>query len=353
MALIFYKTKSMVKLLPVTLILLVLLSMLNGGLSSGCRNEQGDEVDWFVAIRLPDSRRYWYFENRATRFRVLPDETFLRRLFEGIDLRSDSVQLWNDEPAQTTSPLLGAVMTAHDKGVLYQKSGSTGGFYLLHSVPAFPSHNGVSLNFVTPTGSNYGQSMICISLKAKIQYDMLMEHINAQNSRIYFNSFASELYNREGKRISESSSKTSSTTSLKKLEVTSEVLDQILPQTAFRFITKTKYNLDDPYEGVLAGAIKSNWITETWGRPYKANTCDEPGRQIVNNQQICFGSTCYASTKDHSKWALSTSISNLVCISGLNHMDSQSKRGGTFVCFTNMNLYLSMRPIASQYIACK
>lgn len=325
-------------------------------MTAGCKNELGQPVDWFVALRLPDSRSYWFFEATSTRFKVLPDEIFLQKLFEEIDLRYDSVQLWNDEPPLKKKAFLAAIMSAHDKGVLYRKKDTNSGFYLLHSVPNFPTHNGVSISYVTPTGSNYGQSMICISLKDQSQFSTLIQQILAENAILYFNNFApiskqAGILKFRDFFAGKLDIMRKPLQTLKFKSLTGDVIDKVLPMTSFRFIVKTKYSQADPFEGILAPLTQSSWITETWGRPYKPDTCNTT-QHVINNQQICFGSVCYPSTKDHSKWALSLDISNLVCISGLNHMDSQSKRGGTFVCFTNSYLYTQMRTIASKYSSC-
>jgi deoxyribonuclease-2 len=301
--------------------------------TSVCRNEQGQEVAWFMAIRLPNSRTYWVFEDKSTRFRNLPDEKLLATLFEGIDLRSDSVKLWNDEPAtqKSNQQFNAGFMTAHDKGVLYRNNKDRRGFYLLHSVPLFPSHNGVSLNPETPTISQYGQSMVCISLNKDSQYDVLNRHLDGQRSQVYFDNFP-QLNKRPAR-------------------TTEQKMDDYLEGTPFRILTKTVINLSNPYEDFLRQATGSDWLVESWGRPYKQDTCSSDAK-IINNRKICFGTTCFPSTSDHSKWAVSTNISGLVCISGLNHMDSQSKRGGTFVCFNNGPLYLQLRTIASDYTIC-
>lgn len=74
-----------------------------------------------------------------------------------------------------------------------------------------------------------------------------------------------------------------------------------------------KYEVD--YFGkVLAPALGSTLIVESWGRPYVATTSS-----VVNNLKVNIGGISYANTQDHSKWAYSHE-KDLVCIGDLNNM---------------------------------
>ena len=305
---------------------LTFLSFCWSVLASSCRNENGQSVSWFVAFRKPGSapRTYYVFDDTSTTasFRMVNNEYILAHLFDGIDLQSDQVLLWNDEPAKSedASSSNGDVpnQTAHDKGVLYRNSKDNTGFYLLHSVPQFPATSGTSLNPVTPTASAYGQSFICVSSNSDASFQLVWNHVKSQNSQIYHNSF----------------------TYPDPPKPSQDVLDSTLE--GFRYVTKTSINLNEPYEQLLAPLLKSSLLVESWGRPYEANNCSAT-YQVVNNEHIQFGSEIFKSTSDHSKYCLAISQPNLLCVGGMNHMTSQAERGGSWLCFSNQNLYSAIK----------
>ena len=300
---------------------LVLLALVAVAVTpSQCVDENGAAVDWFVALREPNSRRYLFFDSYSTAFRPLPDETFLKNLFQNVDVLKDQLTLWNDEPAQVPWPgtpvkFRGAGLKAHDKGVLYKSAGDGQGFYLLHSVPKFPDISGGALDPKTPVGSIYGQSMMCVSISSPVTYLTIWNHLSAQKSNVYFNSFPFP----------------------EPPETTVQVVDSFIEGRLLRLVTKTIKNPNAPYEGMLAPLFKTGWLVESWGRRYAENTY-APYR-VINNEGVNFPSGSYKSTQDHSKYALSFGSRGLLCIGGLNHMDSQEKRGGSFVCLTHLSLY--------------
>lgn len=288
--------------------------------TSQCRDENGATVSWFVALREPNSRRYQFFDHKSSKFRTLGDETFLKYLFQNVNVQKDQLILWNDEPAavsgQTISaPVKDTTSTAHDKGVLFRGAGDRQGFFLLHSVPKFPEVSNGVLNPVTPVSSSYGQSMICISTSSDSTYQSIWSHLKAQNAIIYFNSFFFPV----------------------PPKTTVQVADSFIEGSFFRLVTKTILNLNPPFEGVLAPLFKTGWLVESWGRPYAANTYS-PYR-VINNEAVNFPAASYKDTMDHSKYALAFDCRGLLCIGGMNHMDSQASRGGSFVCFTHPGLY--------------
>jgi len=235
--------------------LALLAMLLASAAASQCRDETGATVSWFVALREPDSRRYQFFDNRSAKFRTLPDETFLKNLFQNVGVQRDQLLLWNDEPAAVSrlnlSPKVkDSTETAHDKGVLFRGAGDRQGFFLLHSVPKFPEISNGVLNPVTPTGSTYGQSMICISTASDSSYQAIWSHLKAQNAAIYFNSFFFPV----------------------PPKTTVQVADSFIEGSFFRLVTKTILNLNPPFEGVLAPLFKTGWLVESWGRPYSPNT---------------------------------------------------------------------------------
>lgn len=300
------------------LMLTVLCALTQITWASGCKDENGAEVKWFVALREPNSRKYLYFSDASAKFRQLRDEEFLNQLFQAVKPSREQLLLWNDEPAVLGSlqslTSLQYAPTAHDKGVLYQgKDGR--GFFLLHSVPKYPSIVGGKVDSATPAGSVYGQSMVCLTLTQDSSYSTIWSHVRAQRADIYHDTF-----------------------NLPEPRVNREpTLESRLEGRTFNLVTKTALSLEHPFEDMLAGIYKTGWLVESWGRPYQPNRMQ--GYRVVNNRLVNFPSASFKSTSDHSKWAVALDADSLVCIGGMNHMESQAKRGGQFLCFKHKQLY--------------
>jgi Deoxyribonuclease II len=303
----------------------LLLMFASAAQTSRCVNENGTYVNWFVALREPNSKDYLFFDSWSTSFRTLEDEKFLQKLFQQVDVSNSQLILWNDEPGRAPkSPVKvefpGEGKFAHDKGMLH-RSATGGGFYLLHSVPGFPSIDNKVLTPSTPRGPVYGQSMLCISLSDPMSFDRIWKHLAAQKSQVYYNSFK-----------------------LTVPPVTKKAVeDTDIDPKNFRMITKTvKNDYDLPYEDILVPILKTGWLIESWGRPYLPDTT-VGSYQVINNLQVTINSHNYTNTQDHSKYAVALNEVDLVCFGGLNHQLSQIYRGGSFVCFSNSHLYNQLR----------
>ncbi len=377
------------------MLIFILLLLASGSFSFVCRNELGKDVEWLVAMRVSGlTRRYIVFDDSSANFRTINDESLTTQMFKDIDPGVDGILMWNDEPPtddddipelnaksevkrsrskktrlqlgankldrnrgslkrllqndlqvnefnqlsnesetlmrQDIRELLGQSgsspgMTAHDKGVLYRDSKDGSGFFLLHSVPKFPAIDprGHKLNPTTPERSTYAQSFVCVSKHAGKQdnfYNQIVAHANGQNSQIYFDS----------------------------LKITSDIkfeggyVNEPIEGTPFMYVTKLMKFDADPFEEILVPAFQTGWIAETWGRPYKDDNCNGQF-SVINNKQVSYFDTIVSSTKDHSKWAVAINTEDLVCIGGMNHMTSQRKRGGSFLCFKNKGLYNELR----------
>lgn len=296
---------------------------IQGAFSHSCVNERGEAVEWFAAFRIPGGRTHAMWDSPSGPFRILPDETFLSNLLSPVDLTADSVALWNDgKPSSKSKRILltRRTQTAHDKGILYRKADSHQGFLLIHSVPEFPEVvEEKTLDPKTPSGSIYGQSMICISLTSKESYETILKHVEFENGDTYFNNF---------EKVT--------------VEQTTDYISSFIEGNYFELVTKSSQSDAAPFEDILREKYQTGWQMETWGRPYADNTIVR-GRRIINNEKVKWDGEIFKRTKDHSKYALALDEENLICIGGMNHMESQKKRGGQFVCFRNPNLYYELK----------
>lgn len=286
------------------------LASLNTIHCGGCVTETGQHVDWYTAFRLPNSRDYLVYDSSSPNFRKT-DETLLGAIIDTISLERDSLLIWNDQQVEK----LAGMDKAHSKGFIHFEKGNNG-FLYVHSIPLFIDTSENSLKKTTRETSSYAQSIVCVTLASEDQAHRVIQQLMTSNPNIYKNSF------QVPPRV-------------KPLAVT---VSSDLP-FGFRYVTKTSASSEHPFEEMLTSEFKVGWLVNTWSRPYKESSCQET-YPISNIKTKNLGGVVMKSTQDHSKWALSRGGSRrIVCIGDMNHMDSQSKRGGSFLCREDPRLH--------------
>lgn len=278
-----------------------------------CRRESGEEVTWYVALRIPNSRNYMIYEPKLKRFRHSSEEILAAALTD-LSLDGEPLMLWNDQPVDKKA----SSSKAHAKGILHFAN-NTGGYVMVHSIPQFVDTSNGTLSPKTRETSSYGQSVVCVSLSNKTESETIIDHLMAENANIYADTFNSS----------------------KRPKPKNDTLLSDLPYD-FKLATKTSISEDEVFEEFLVNTFKTGWLANTWGRPYTNSTCD--GKQPISNVKVkSYDGEIKLNTQDHSKWALSYGTNQtLVCIGDMNHMDSQAKRGGSFVCRDDKDLYKAM-----------
>jgi hypothetical protein len=118
-----------------------------------------------------------------------------------------------------------------------------------------------------------------------------------------------------------------------------------MPLGKFTFLTKPKPLYANIFEQFLSPfwtdqlREEIGFYIETWGRPLIDSDCSASS-PMINIRTLKIGSDYQRETQDHSKWAISTSEDKaLVCIGDLNHQSSQAKRGGSFMCIQDPEIY--------------
>ena len=283
----------------------------------GCLNEKGKPVDWFVALRVANSRRYMIYDSSSSKKFTEADEGLLDINLKRLkmdDVKNQKILIWNDQPVDGTS----SSSKAHAKGFLHFEENKDG-MFLDHSIPNFIDTSGGTLSPVTRESSMYGQSLICITLSDRSQAEEIIKHVQAQNSNIYEDTF----------KIGKAQKPTNNTITLS------------LPNS-FQLITKTSISEEHPFEDMLVNIFNTGWIVNTWARPYKESSCSE-SIKISNIMTKNIAGMTMRSSQDHSKWALSYGgRKRIVCIGDLNHMNSQASRGGSFLCRQDTSLYRAL-----------
>jgi hypothetical protein len=292
---------------------LLLLGLVIGTtLGYGCVNDRGQYVDWYVALRVPNSRVYLIYEPSTKSFRPT-NELLLKQIVDQLSFSQNKFAMWNDQTVLGDAPS----SKAHAKGFVHYEEGKKG-FVYVHSIPQFvnTTKNNNSFDYVTRETSNYGQSIVCVSISTKQEVSAVLAHLNAERANIYASTFT----------------------------IPTRVDPTVPTMTSdfnfgFKLVTKTTFNSQMPFEEMLVNQYKVSWLANTWGRPWTKSTCNSQYK-ISNVNLKNLGGVVMKTTQDHSKWALSFGDNRrIVCIGDLNHMDSQAARGGSFFCKEDPDLY--------------
>jgi len=108
------------------------------------------------------------------------------------------------------------------------------------------------------------------------------------------------------------------------------------------FAKSNKYT-QDLYSGLIADSLKDNLLVQSWrngaGDKLDSNCTDKYKVQNVDkirlfNVNSASNNVDWSYTEDHSKWLItSDNLENrYTCISDINRMKSQFKRGGGSIC---------------------
>ncbi|VDM99348.1 unnamed protein product, partial [Thelazia callipaeda] len=234
----------------------------------------------------------------------------------------------------------------HAKGVAL--FGGQSGFWLVHSVPQFPS---ISKYYYVKNGEVYGQSFLCVSMNTKSVRVILeaMKYIqpNIYNERIpdYLKTEYAIL-----KKMLERKK------NIPKLSNNS-LVQKFLSKGGESFISFSKNGKfgSDLYANLIAVDLKSSLFAETWlngGAVDLPSDCNSQYK-VINIEQVKIEGKTFNNSADHSKWAVGDNESlPVVCIADINRQDSQTKRGGGAICTLSKNIWKLYRELVRQLQSC-
>ena len=303
-------------------------------LSHHCKDEDGNEVEWFISMRLVSNNRapreYGIIDSRrSSAWRQTTEEGLFTPLFKGIKPNEDGTFAWNDKNGNTDKQIGNTF--AHSKGLLVGGKNFNNlkkGFILSHSIPGFPTITDNDINPVSPTNSSYGQHAICITLtNSETEVISIIGELKAMKIPVYYNSLGVA-------------------TTMKPYP--SDIKQFTLSD--FQILVKSQSNRQHIYSEILFPHFKNTLklekglFVESWGRPYIVSECLKTTGLIDNVTSMEILGHPYTSTQDHAKWVVSMEDNiPLVCFSDLNNMESQHERGGLFLCFQNQSVYQLLR----------
>ncbi|KAH7719140.1 Deoxyribonuclease II family protein [Aphelenchoides avenae] len=325
------------------------------GASPACKDPSGNDVDWFVGLKLPKSAgpsgyEYYYADAKNPKFKLetntlKSDKGAVGRTAQiAIDSKKDQSRFtlfYNDE--HPDEELDG--YRAHMKGFIAFDEKQ--GFWLIHSVPGLVDSN---KPYEYPeSGTKYGQSILCVTYPTKALEEIAEQLIVGQPSIYDFvlPEFVKSAYPRmqaaaEGKKQSPKGREVQ-----REAKLTSKGGEKFLSFQKNRLFAK------DLYADFVASSIGKDMYVETWlngaAKDYLP-LCDGPGK-VTSLRSVKPGAHNWASSMDHSKWVV-TKDPSWVCIGDVNRQESQAKRGGGTVCFENKQIWKFMRDAVDTYECC-
>jgi len=295
-----------------------------------CQNnaDLNQPIDSWFAIKEPKGTSYIYYDSNTS---FAPSQHSLNDTTTGA-LTATLKQLWlpnteyilfNDEP-----PIGNAnnATVGHTKGIWAWNNQDA--FILTHSIPLFPkgpglvpTYQGLGVNAYT-----YGQSLACFSFPLST-----LSAIATQMSLTIPNIY--------DKRISQTTPqplKDLANGFVSRQAFCNSTAIQTIQGLPITYFSKSTQWNNELYSQCIASTIKESLFAETWIRGSAAGpSCS--GNYHVNDiltLDLPFNDT-YKETQDHSKWAVGTSY---VCVSDINRMTTQYKRGGGAFCAKNPSL---------------
>ncbi|XP_030763559.1 plancitoxin-1 [Sitophilus oryzae] len=345
--------------------LMLIYCVLNISDGLQCRDQENNDVDWFVVYKLPKQSAhsnslvragvaYTYITSNNAEKWILSDvgidqvnSIIANTLspFSSSNSKDYLYILYNDQPPYGSK----SERMGHTKGVVI--ANETQGFWLIHSVPMFPVTFG---SYHYPhTATHYGQSFLCISTDVthlntvglQLQYNE--PHIYDQNIPDTFKTSTPDLYRAANNITIETSPFFN--------------IAHINSSQGIEFISFAKSGKfhKDLYADLVGPKLESDLYVETWpNEPDRLpSECDKTFE--VNNVVsilIPEANVSFKTTVDHSKWAVSshtTSKNKWICIGDINRAGPQVLRGGGTTCLNNNILTDDYQNIITAVQKCK
>ncbi|KAA0177505.1 hypothetical protein FNF27_01282 [Cafeteria roenbergensis] len=295
----------------------------------GCRDEQGQPVDWFAAIKRNNSFGYAYMGPKSSDFSqssmLLSDPSAgsisltLAQLYGNQSL---SYLFYNDEPPSSSSPS----SYAHAKGVVGMDD-SLDGFWLVHSTPRWPSGPSEANGYpgMPDMELTYGQSFLCISVSGAAALETIGQALVLDKPSVYDGSVS--------KRVGNASPAMTDVINKKWSGLPNCDMTQLKSSggAVFSVFAKSSQWADELYSKCVAPKLGAQrLVVESWIR---GGACDPQcgANEVLDVGNVEIAGWGWRETQDHSKWA-ATSDGRTGCIGDINRMTSQAKRGGGTVC---------------------
>ncbi|XP_010764733.1 deoxyribonuclease-2-alpha-like isoform X2 [Notothenia coriiceps] len=281
-----------------------------------CRNDKGNEVDWYILYKFGNGLSYLYMDESTNGWK-LSNNTIdsssgtlgntLKPLLDYYVRKTEGFGyiLYNDQPEKTAKP---SSSYGHSKGVVMLDRET--GVWLSHSTPKFPTYQ--SKSFWPKSGNVNGLQLKYIHPNAYDHFIPKTFHWALQDLKTGF-------------PRKDHFFRVQNLTSL----------------GGKHFVSFAKYTRfhDDLYSGLIVKCMPESLYVKGWGKSSSnqlpSNCSTRIPHHVYNVKRVKLNGTVYYDTKDHSKWCVAPNT-GWTCISDLNRHESQKNRGGGAICFQNI-----------------
>jgi len=326
------------------------LCLAAGTSTPSCISDSGSHVDFAYAFKYPKGFEYAYMDSDHKLFKSAhtldSSSSSISKTIEQRHNSGVSYVMWNDEPPKGSKS---AAPNAHAKGLLLFTS--SGGVWLTHSLPLFPSEGATSASGLWADASeDFGQSYLCITVTAA-EIHKLAPMFKITRPTVYASSFAS------GAESTFSDIKEVVDKDWDKSTMTTTVSIKSKAGQTFTVYGKAGHWGDDKdpkadlYRDLVEPALGEKLYMEGWrrGRGVWGPACGKD--EVLDITAVTFPGNDWDTMNDHSKWAVGES-GTAFCVGDLNRADGQDKRGGATVCIHDSSFSSQMRNVISTTDKC-
>lgn len=315
--------------------------------SPSCKDEKGNDVDWFIIYKLPHNTlqsfnptggKFVYVDDRISKNKPSywplseqdlfdhknPIAYTLQPLYENNPREDILYFLYNDQPPK---PYQTNVDRSHSKGVVLFNE--TAGVWLLHTVPKFIKGRNRQHYEFPDTAKTKGQMFMCVTFKTA-QINTIAKLLRTESANVYDHKTTNWIDRYpDVKELADNNF-------LEGDHTLKENLASISGHLLWAY-AKPAAAGTDLYYGEIFDDLREPIVVHSWR--------NGPGRRIYTPDEVFdiafmvlkYGeenSVQFAATVDHSKWAF-TMKSDFFCFGSSNRKEPQEKRGGEALCFDN------------------
>lgn len=323
-----------------------------------CRDDNGDEVDWYILYKLPHAKKdrlsYLYMDESTDGWKLSKEAinsksgslaNTLKPLLDFDDRKTEGFgyMLYNDQPPNQKPP---SASFGHSKGVVMLDKQT--GVWLSHSTPKFPTLTSGSKDFWPDSGNLNAQTFMCVTFS----YEEFKE-IGLQLKYIHAYSFDSSIpttFHNELRCVAQRSCYPKNEPWFR--------IKMLTSMKGGHFYSYAKYTRfgDDLYSGLIVNDLNQNLYVKSWGKmsvPLASNCSTSIPAHVYNVKEVKFlKGAPFSDTVDHSKWCVTPS-GGWSCIADTNRERSQMKRGGGAICTKNVAVAKAFSDIIHSHEPCE
>lgn len=343
---------------PALSLLIVALVLALARAKLSCIGDNGNEVDYFIILKVPKTGKYVYLDSDAPTFKKSKHDLSRRRRDDAVsstlkqiyaDAKTDvGFVMYNDRhPDQNVYQ-----SRAHSKGVAALDDER--GFWLTHSAPGFP--NAVDDGYEPCCRRlHHAQHFMCMTL-APEQFDRL-GRLGQINFPSQYDSYLPDSLRRKHIDFAYFVDDRKNEDTLS----TSVQIESVGGQT-FTVFAKSARWAKHFYEDLVAPSLGVNLQANTWqkggGNAMESYCSGKSKYSVVNVEKQDRSGKKWKTSEDHSKWAISyfpqekavqterglgSRNRKWVCVGDINRKIMENNRGGGTTCIHSPNIWFEFR----------